>query len=583
MIVKMKKIHVIVSSKDAQKALNTLRDLEILHIEHLSTIKGHPLGHQQEEISHMEKVLSALKPLAKDAEQTGCHDPRGKMHELFEWCQLIERLKENMARREARIQKWEPWGNFSPEDIERLEREGVFIRLYEIPVVELKNLPSGVLCRQIYKESGIARCAVVSESEPLLPFNRVVLPSVSLTEEIMYQREESQKLAIFEGKLKENACYVDVLCEHELELNDRLRFAEARLGMKEEEELAILKGFCPEKYADEFAETAQKQRWGFLIEDVTDEDRVPTMLENSDFVNLSKPAFDMIEILPGYGEVDVSRAFIFFFTLFFGMLIGDAAYGIIFGALTFIAQIKLKDKIKDKTPFKLMYLLTGFTIVWGVLTGTYFGQQWLPPSVSPVIPWLNDPENLQWLCFTIALAHLSVARFWSFLRKWPRSTALAQIGWLLIVWGMYFLANMFVLGHEFPAFAKYFFIVGIPLAFFFMVPFNEFLKKMPQELVPFMLGVIGAGTDIVSYIRLFAVGLATVAVADAANSMPSANLPGGLNYFLFIFLHLLNMVLAAMAILVHAIRLNVLEFSGHLGLEWAGMRYDPFRKNLKKA
>lgn len=116
-----------------------------------------------------------------------------------------------------------------------------------------------------------------------------------------------------------------------------------------------------------------------------------------------------------------------------------------------------------------------------------------------------------------------------------------------------------------------------------MAPPWELPKKIGQEAIPFLLGIIGAGTDIVSYIRLFAVGVATVAVADAANSMWGVASLGVFSYVLFIFLHLLNMVLALMAILVHAVRLNVLEFSGHLGLEWAGVKYQPLQKTLQEA
>ena len=76
----------------------------------------------------------------------------------------------------------------------------------------------------------------------------------------------------------------------------------------------------------------------------------------------------------------------------------------------------------DHTSFYLMYLLTGFTCVWGVLTGTYFGQEWLPSSVKPLVPWLNVTENIQWLCFTVALVHLSIARIWSILRRFPHFT-----------------------------------------------------------------------------------------------------------------------------------------------------------------
>ena len=141
---------------------------------------------------------------------------------------------------------------------------------------------------------------------------------------------------------------------------------------------------------------------------------------------------------------------------------------------------------------------------------------------------------------------------------------------------------MFVLNHPFPSYALWFFTIGIPVAMIFMFPWNVILKKLPQELIPFALGVIGSGVDIISYIRLFAVGLATVAVADAANAMPAA-LPGGIGYGFMVLLHVLNIVLAGMAILVHAIRLNVLEFSGHLGLEWAGFKYTPLAKRLKSA
>ena len=106
-------------------------------------------------------------------------------------------------------------------------------------------------------------------------------------------------------------------------------------------------------------------------------------------------------------------------------------------------------------------------------------------------------------------------------------------------------------------------------------------KDCSKRNHPVFLSFIGAFTDIVSYIRLFAVGLATVAVADANNTMAAQAPIAGKVVILFIG-HSLNLILAAMAILVHGIRLNVLEFSGHLHLEWTGFQYAPFR-NLKEA
>ena len=94
--------------------------------------------------------------------------------------------------------------------------------------------------------------------------------------------------------------------------------------------------------------------------------------------------------------------------------------------------------------------------------------------------------------------------------------------------------------------------------------------------------IVNSFTDVVSYIRLFAVGAATVAVADAFNQMASgvggnSIVAGFAAALILLFGHTLNILLGAMAILVHGVRLNVLEFSSHLNMEWSGMEYSPFK------
>jgi V/A-type H+-transporting ATPase subunit I len=180
------------------------------------------------------------------------------------------------------------------------------------------------------------------------------------------------------------------------------------------------------------------------------------------------------------------------------------------------------------------------------------------------------------LCFTIAIIHLSIARIWSAVSKFPSTTAISDVGWLLILWGMYFMANYFVLNMALPPITKFLLSVGGILALIFMAPLKEAFSTVPKQIIPFFLSFIGAFTDIVSYIRLFAVGLATVAVADATNAMV-IDLPLIAKVIVLTIGHTLNLILAAMAILVHGIRLNVLEFSGHLSLEWTGFKYSPFR------
>ena len=578
MIVPMKRIFLITQAKDAKDSFEQLQALGAVHVEHQEDLKGDRVFEVCDGLETLNQVIDILQSVDYDMEQETAKDWREKANEVLDLKSFITQYQEFVDKRTLRIKYWEAWGNFEPQDIRDLAQKGVFVHFYEIPTNITPEVPKDVALECIASSDGMNRYMAVMRNDQDLPYDRVMPPPVSLENLKKLQAEEKNMITESKRLIEESRMYLNQFIALRDEGLDTLALEEAVIGAQKEDQLVVLRGFAPEDRVADIEAYAKHQKVGLYVSDPSDEEQVPTLLKNPKWVELSKPALNMIEILPGYKELDVSLVFIVFFTLFFGMLIGDAAYGAIFGLLTLVIQLKRKDK--DKTPYNMMYLLTGFTILWGVLTGTYFGQQWLPSPVKPVVPWLTDANNVQWLCFTIAVVHLSIARFWTFMVKLPSITAIAEIGWLLIVWGMYFLANMFVLGQAMPSFAGYFFMAGIPLALLFMFPPKKLLKNIGQEIIPFVLGVIGAGTDIISYIRLFAVGLATVAVADAANAMPAA-LPGVGGYSFMVLLHLLNMVLAGMAILVHAIRLNVLEFSGHLGLEWAGFKYSPLSKRLK--
>jgi len=117
---------------------------------------------------------------------------------------------------------------------------------------------------------------------------------------------------------------------------------------------------------------------------------------------------------------------------------------------------------------------------------------------------------------------------------------------------------------------------------FFTVPFKSFFKDLFPRLITTFLSIIGSFSDVVSYIRLFAVGMASVAIADAFNQMAegfgwSSAATGLATVLVLLIGHGLNIVLGAMAVLVHGVRLNVLEFSNHLNMEWSGIEYNPFK------
>jgi len=583
MIVPMKKVHLIVRKKEMNAALEKLRELSCVHVEPLEAVAARHLNVLREDVALLRRAVEALRVIKQKGPQERFSDWRVKAEEIVRELAQVDQLTEDMAKRVALISQWEPWGDFNPEDVERLRPKGVYLQLFKAPVGKPVELPEGVMYQVVFTADKFHHCIAVSRAPLEVPFEKLNWPASGLNALKALQQKEQALIEKAEQRIRGNVKYLDFLNETLLKAQDRLVFEEVALGMKKEEQLSLLKGFLPQDWCEQLMRHARQEHWGILIEDPSDEDRVPTLLRNPKWVEMIKPVFKLIDIIPGYKEVDVSFVFLVFFSIFFGILVGDAAYGIIYMALTMIAHVKLGKKLEEKTVFYLMYLLCLCAVVWGVLTGTYFGQKWLPAPVKPLVPWLNDMDNIQFFCFLVAAVHLTIAHVWNIMLKFPRWNFLADIGWMALVWTMFFAARMFVLNHSFPAFGVPLMLTGIFLVVFFIKPNKNPLKAVGPGLGNLAMNFINSFTDVVSYIRLFAVGLATVAVADAFNDMAIAV---GFNRilsalgasFILIVGHTLNMILAGLAVLVHGIRLNVLEFSGHLGLEWSGVAYQPFRK-----
>jgi V/A-type H+-transporting ATPase subunit I len=208
-----------------------------------------------------------------------------------------------------------------------------------------------------------------------------------------------------------------------------------------------------------------------------------------------------------------------------------------------------------------------------------------PGLAALIVPHLNSyAENQDFLiqlCFIVGTLHLTIAHLIQALRYGLAPRALAELGWILILWFLYLLAGNLVLGYTFPVMGFYLLAGGVVLASAFGKTASNPFKAVLLGLADLPLNVIRSFSDVVSYLRLFAVGYATLVVAASFNDMaatlgwgnPVAIL--GATCILF-FGHGLNILLGIMAVLVHGVRLNMLEFSGHLGLTWSGRRFAPF-------
>ncbi|MBL7157716.1 MAG: hypothetical protein ISS92_06130 [Candidatus Omnitrophica bacterium] len=591
MIVKMKKIAVIAQAKDAGKAVGDLRSLGILHVEHQKAPLGKDITSLNEDAALLDNIINILsmpeyadkKILAKQAGEL--KDWRFAAKHILDSQKRFEQLDHYAKGLKTIENQWESWGDFDPESIKRLEKKGIHVKLYLLPEKAFRAIKKeDFILKVVSKKNGMINCAFLSRSESAaLAYPELGLPKISLGKVRSRLAEDQKAKTKIENDIKQHLTYKERFLKIKEAFKKELELHEAIQGMGEVRTLSYITGYVPHDATERVLAMCKEKKLAAFINDPSEDDNIPTLIRNPRWLSVINPVFKFIEIVPGYKELDISFWFLIFFSIFFGMLVGDAGIGMIFILLTAIAQIKLGRKVKDKSIFPLFYVLSLTAVIWGALTGTCFGQAWLTPYFKPLAPALRSDKNIQALCFLIGAIHLSIGHSWRALIKLPSLQALADIGWVVILWGGFFLAKTLVLGEALPFFVKWFFLIGSILVIVFTSPSWNILKSVPKGLGKLLLNIVNSFTDIVSYVRLFAVGLASVAVADAFNQMAiGIGYKSAINAIIAVIVILigqgLNLVLGPIAVLVHGIRLNVLEFCNHIDIKWTGFMYKPLQK-----
>jgi V/A-type H+-transporting ATPase subunit I len=585
MIVPMKKATLIVQEKDAQAALAQLRSLGIIHVEHQKQPGGGDIAILKEELDLVSRAVEILltadflRQKKTEPEQAPL-DWKFIAKHLIDLNKRLTQLEEYSFILKAGIVQWQPWGDFDPAQIEALRRKGVYSGLYEVPLKEIKNIPPGVIIRQIYTSSGVMHSLLISQSPIQVSFKEVSLPKMGLEDMRKRLYEDGRMMAIIRDDICKYLAYLSGLKAIKAQVVKKIEFSEALRGMGQIENIVYLRGFIPFDKEALLEKTAARGNWGFLIEEPAAEDAVPTLIRNPRWVTLISPVFKLLEIIPGYRELDISPVFLCFLSLFFGMIIGDAGYGALYFLLTFLMQKKFYGRMKDQRVFFLFYLFSACAILWGLITGTVFGQEWYSKvGLYPLVPILNDLKFLQAFCFFLGALHLTLAHLMQGMRKMPSLAVLADLGWIALLWAGFFIARTLILDAAYPAFVNKMIIFAIALVVIFSSPQKNILKMLGQGLGTLALSLMNNFTDVVSYVRLFAVGLAGVTISDTVNTLAGGFPDNFLVKFLILFLgHSINIVLGPISVLVHGVRLNVLEFSGHAGLSWGGVSYKPLEE-----
>ena len=385
--------------------------------------------------------------------------------------------------------------------------------------------------------------------------------------------------------------------------------------------IAHVRGYIPTEELEALKAAAKENAWGLWAEDPTAKDSVPTKLKNNKFVSLIYPLTAFLGTVPGYFEYDISAWFLGFMLIFFGIIFGDGGYGLLICTVAGALIAKNRVQKKEIPPaFLLILLLGGATVLWGTLTCTWFGltpeqlPAWLCRLSLPVIsnvyadklwyPFGSDGEaglttaqNLQILCFSLALVQLSAAHILGAIRNRKSLKVLGDIGSVLQLLGIFYVVLTLVVNGEVFGFGRV--VAGIPLGTVaiaavgigFLMTFifanyegsiKDSVLSSLKNIVSVLLGVVNVFSDIVSYIRLWAVGLAGAAISATVNELAGPML-GKLTFIVFavillVFGHGLNMILNLLSVIVHGVRLNTLEFSSHLDMSWSGHKFKPFEE-----
>ncbi len=604
MIEKMKMVHVITSASAREEMLKGLQDIGVMHI-------AEKQNADRAVIERYQSVADATAALKSHADPKKTKKQESLTEEGFvrEYATVREAIDKKAAYEQEivsskiEIGRVSPWGDFQPSDVEYLRKQGFDFHFYTFSEKDYQEAASSEDIKVIKLgtiEKSIA-AAVLGILPPTIQATEFVLPEKSLSELRQEIADAQEGMKKCDDTLTAESGYYAAFHEQQMKALNELKYSEANASLQGDSDFAWISGYIPEVDLDKFKAMAAEKNCAWDIEDVDEEDtQIPTKLRYTKVSKLIKPIYDILDIHPGYREQDISLWFFLFFILFFAMIIGDGGYGLLILAATIAIHVKQK-KLTD--PTFLLYILSIGTIVWGAVTGTWFGMEsamkvpFLRALVIPSIATYPDSFGvtstqtqfaIMKFSLSVGIVQLVLGKVLAIKKKLAEKdlSLIAEIGWMIAVICMYMLSLNLVIGEDInlkPVF------IGIGIAFVTVVlfggmtpgaTFGQSVKSGLAGSFTTFLDTISCFSNVMSYIRLFAVGMAGVAISQSFNDI-GAGMPGILvvvGAVIIILGHALNIAMCFLSVVVHGVRLNVLEFSGQAGIEWAGVSYDPFKE-----
>lgn len=576
MIAKLQKVTILTTHKEA--LLTRLQEFGKTHIVNLNAQDVDAKLSSSKERQQVLKFLLSAPYKRKQVHNIKHFDILKFQNETLKVRELLKRYKDDVEHLQHRIATIKKWGVFDFEAVSY--KEDFRLWFYRVPLNKIDVLrEQELIFSEIKRDNKFRYIVVIAKEKPMtIPFVRDHLGSEPL--DVLEDRLEKLENTIedLEAKRIKSTRYIDIYINSLYQIEDRENLEIAKRYSFDNAFISITQCWVDQSDKEAFKEALEGLDCALLMESPTKEQMPPTLIKNTPLFSFGEKLITFYRV-PSYWQSDLSVTFFLSFSLFFAMIIGDAGYGLV----TFVIYLLVS---KSSPISNLLASISIFTTIWGVLVGGYFGINLPEDSVLNALKLfdVNDYDSMMQVSILMGALHIIFAnslKAYDSVRLELPSSPLVPIGWnIAIVAGLiYYLFGLFGLSMGLLG-------AGALLVVLFSSEDASIVKRLLMGIKS-LLSITSLFGDILSYLRLFALGLASTAMAisfnDLATSVKDEHSGIGILAFALILLigHGLNFMLGVMSGVVHGLRLNVIEF-----LNWnsdsEGYSFKAFRKKGDK-
>lgn len=601
MISKMKKLAFLIYHKDYDTFLEQVRNLGVVHV--VTKSQGEAENQDlQATIRLSARYAAAIKLLegmnVKAADKTSGNADKGELI-----LDKLEALQQHDAETNHRIQAlekeitaMEPWGDFKMESLKRLRDAGYEVGFYicsdKVYDEEWETQYHAVVINHIGSKVYFVTVTPVTETVSL-DVECAKIADRSLSEIIQEKEKLDAERTETENAMKELAeNSIPDLKAAQVRTSQLVDFDKVKLSADSlaGNKLMLLEGWAPAENAQQLNDFLKSSEVYYEISDPVPGDNVPIQLNNKGFFKLFEPIMKLY-MLPKYNELDLTPFFAPFFMLFFGLCLGDTGYGLFI--LLGISGYRLIAKSISpsmKPILTLVQLLGLSTAICGLLTGTCFGFNLYDINV-PFIQKMKEVimlDNQQMFNLSLILGAIQII-FGMTLKAVNQAIqfgfkyAISTIGWLLVLvsTAVAFAApSVMAMGGTLHLAIL---AVGGLMVYLFNSPGKNIFLNIGLGLWDTYNMATGLLGDILSYVRLFALGLSGGILAGVFNSLAVGMSPDNViagpivMVLIFVIGHSINIFMNVLGAMVHPMRLTFVEFFKNSGYEGGGKEYKPFK------